>query len=187
MTRARCSARTQRSGCIPGSAVPQNVSPCSVKAAARFWERVDVGSLDNCWPFVGARYGGRDGKTYGAACSGHSRTVYAHRLAFSLANGIDIYTIPRSLVVRHACDNPICCNPMHLELGTQKQNAEDMAARGRSTRGSRSSSAVLNEAKVLRIKARLAAGEFHHLIARDFGVSRPAISIIASGKTWRHV
>jgi hypothetical protein len=39
--------------------------------------------------------------------------------------------IPAGLDVMHKCDNPPCCNPSHLELGTRKQNLQDSAARGR--------------------------------------------------------
>lgn len=34
-------------------------------------------------------------------------------------------------MVRHSCDNPPCCNPAHLLVGTAAQNAQDMAERGR--------------------------------------------------------
>jgi hypothetical protein len=39
--------------------------------------------------------------------------------------------IAPGLVVRHKCDNSLCINPEHLELGTQKQNMADMIKRGR--------------------------------------------------------
>ena len=32
-------------------------------------------------------------------------------------------------VVRHECDNPICCNPFHLIIGTQKENCHDTLIR----------------------------------------------------------
>lgn len=34
-------------------------------------------------------------------------------------------------VVRHKCDNPSCCNPKHLESGTQADNVKDMWLRNR--------------------------------------------------------
>ena len=37
--------------------------------------------------------------------------------------------------VSHKCDKEECVNPNHLFLGTQKENLQDMASKGRSTRG----------------------------------------------------
>ena len=39
--------------------------------------------------------------------------------------------VPEGLIVRHTCDNPRCCNPHHLILGTRKDNTADMISRGR--------------------------------------------------------
>ncbi|MGH7024521.1 MAG: HNH endonuclease signature motif containing protein [Caulobacteraceae bacterium] len=54
-------------------------------------------------------------------------TRYAHRLAWELANG----PIPDGLLILHKCDNPVCCNPDHLFLGTAADNHADCAAKGR--------------------------------------------------------
>lgn len=39
--------------------------------------------------------------------------------------------IPKSMVIRHKCDNPYCCNIEHLTIGTQKDNVADMWERNR--------------------------------------------------------
>lgn len=88
-----------------------------------FWPRVDVRGPEECWPWKGSRTRGG----YGHA-SREGKSVRAHRVAYQLAKGL----IPAGLVVRHKCDNPPCCNPAHLELGTHKQNKDDSIQRGRS-------------------------------------------------------
>ncbi len=52
----------------------------------------------------------------------------AHVVAWSFANGR--WPIPGE-VVRHTCDNPPCCNPEHLLIGTKRDNEQDKVRRGR--------------------------------------------------------
>lgn len=56
--------------------------------------------------------------------------AYAHRVAYEHKNG----PIPKGMVLMHLCDNPACCNPDHLTLGTQKDNIHDAVLKGRHTR-----------------------------------------------------
>lgn len=53
--------------------------------------------------------------------------VLVHRIAYECANG----PIPRGMVVCHTCDTPMCVNPDHLFVGTQKDNMRDMFKKGR--------------------------------------------------------
>lgn len=55
------------------------------------------------------------------------KRIKAHRFSFSLYKG----DIPKDKVVRHNCDNAKCCNPNHLQLGTQEENIQDMIDRKR--------------------------------------------------------
>ena len=50
-----------------------------------------------------------------------------HRLSYMLFVG----PIPYALHVLHRCDNKPCYNPEHLWIGTDKDNLNDMAAKGR--------------------------------------------------------
>lgn len=92
--------------------------------AERFWEKVDRRSPDECWPWLGRA---RTSFGYGAFAIGRDRANRAHRIAWELTNG----PVPVGLSALHRCDNPPCCNPAHLFLGTQADNIADMVAKGR--------------------------------------------------------
>lgn len=89
----------------------------------RFWDRVDVGEPDVCWPWTAGK--GETG--YGHFQPIRNLTLRAHRLAYEYARG----TFRRDLHVLHSCDNPSCCNPAHLWLGTRFDNQQDAVAKGR--------------------------------------------------------
>ena len=72
--------------------------------------------------------GHRDPKGYGRYSS-HSGEVLAHRLAYIMH-----YGPVGSKHVLHRCDNPSCCNPQHLFLGSNQDNMDDKVAKGRSVR-----------------------------------------------------
>lgn len=63
--------------------------------------------------------------------------------------------IPKGLVLRHKCDNKLCINPLHLEIGTHKDNIQDNVERGLQVKGSKINTAKLNESKVREIKIKL--------------------------------
>src|SRR5699024_1829841 len=60
--------------------------------------------------------------------------------------------IPKGLVVRHKCDVPGCINIEHLELGTYKDNSQDMIQRNRHHYGEINKSSKLTEEDVLEIR-----------------------------------
>lgn len=118
------------------------------------------------------------------------RSVSAHRLAYEHFNG----PIPAGMFVCHRCDNPPCCNPRHLFLGTPRDNALDMHRKGRARNGDRGKCtgskqhlAKLVEADIPEIRRLYASGVSQQKIADIYGVSQVAISYAVIRKTWKHV
>lgn len=89
----------------------------------------------------------------------------------------------------HRDDNPFNNNLLNLYWGSPTENAADRGRNGhnRDQRGVKHNMARLTDAQVEEIRARHAAGELQRNLARDFGVCRTSISLICSGKRWRHV
>lgn len=156
--------------------------PNKKTASQLFWSRVDKsGGEDACWPWAGTRHYRGYGK-FGST-DGHER--FAHRFAYA-----DYYgPIGPGLEVRHACDNPPCCNPRHLSLGTHQDNMTDMVVRNRvpDRRGEKSPSARLTAQQVTEIRRRVSLGEAHASVALSFAVSLATISAIVTRRIWKHL
>lgn len=82
----------------------------------------------------------------------------------------------------HHCDNPICVNPRHLWVGTRQQNSTDMVLKGRSRTGTKHWNVKLTENQVAAIRA---DPRTQKLIAADYGISQPLVSVIKTGQRWR--
>ena len=100
-----------------------------------FWSRVDRREPDECWLWLGDKYGGGSkggANGYGRLGAGESgKYLLAHRVSYILSVG----PIPDHALVLHRCDNPPCVNPNHLYTGTHADNAADRTTRGRSAAG----------------------------------------------------
>ncbi len=88
---------------------------------SRFWRMVRKGS--GCWEWTGGLF-----KTgYGKFRGDSGKTMYAHRVSYSISKG----DIPRGLMVMHSCDNRKCVRPSHLRSGTASDNVQDMITKNR--------------------------------------------------------
>lgn len=151
------------------------------KQIQRFWSRVDKSAGDDsCWLWI--YYRDRNG--YGMA--NFNRVNYiSHRLAWQLTYG----DIPDGLLVCHRCDNPPCCNPKHLFLGTQKDNMQDMSKKGRNAdkRGEKSPVAKLTQKQVDEIRERFATGGVTKAqLSREYSVGQTTIHYVITFKRWKN-
>lgn len=164
--------------------------------ADRFWNKVkrcEHGACrECCWEYQGSR----NKKGYGKFSVRRGAWEIASRVAWQLIYG----PLAGSVCVLHKCDNPPCCNPLHLFIGTIADNNSDMRAKGHSAVGDR------NGAR--RFPERLPRGDEHHqakityviadairiaydngsasmhTLARKYGVSVSQVWNVIHHKTW---
>jgi hypothetical protein len=158
------------------------------KEIERFWSKIDKERSQifyngtRCWEWTGAPTHNGYGRF-----PLRSGTIRAHRVAYELDYG----DIPDGLFVLHHCDNRLCCHPLHLFLGTQQNNMDDMAEKGRSTAGEKHANHKLTDSQVAEIRRSYGfwgkGGETSTALAKEFGVNQTQISSIVGGKTWKHL
>lgn len=134
----------------------------------RFWNRVRPGNGDGCWTWAGRH------AEAGYGQFGHNTLV--HRHIFETVNG----PITKGACVLHKCDNPGCCNPDHLYLGTPQDNARDRVERGR--QGKR-----FTTSEVKLILERAASGDSPLAIARFLSIDPRRVRKICARRTYKKV
>jgi hypothetical protein len=138
-----------------------------------FWDKVKIGEENDCWPWER----NMNPQGYGTLRI-QGKMKRAHRVAYELSRG----PIPDGMVVCHTCDNPSCVNPHHLFLGSQRDNVQDMANKGRHP------AAKLGELQVVAIRKLYASGERNQSdLANMFGVTKQQISLIINRKNWTRI
>lgn len=142
----------------------------------KFWQSVAItADPSQCWLWLlrknNCGYGqvNRDG-----------RTQSAHRMAWILTHG----SIPQDKCVMHLCDNRLCVNPSHLQLGSLQENIVDRDNKHRTAKGRQSGQAKLTESIVQEIRTSIESGV---VLARTFHVTPAAISAVRKRKSWAHV
>lgn len=158
-------------------------------ALEKLEQYLEPGEPNDCWEWPGTR----NQQGYGIIDE-RGKKYRASRLMYERHKG----PIPDGLLVCHTCDNPPCCNPLHLFLGTHKDNMQDAVRKGRLCTGERAKlrdrcrgedhgMARLTESDVRAIRAARSAGHTVTGIARDWGISLGAASLIVNRKRWAHV
>lgn len=153
---------------------------CGNEVESRFWAKVDRRSGDECWPWL-ARAKTQWG--YGVFGVNTSWREGAHRVAYMLDRG---ERIPKGLYVRHSCDNPACCNPKHLSLGTPLDNMRDMYDRGRDRHiglnGEANGRAKLSNEDISCIRS---SNLSHREVAERYSISRGHARRVRLGLAWK--
>lgn len=145
----------------------------------RFWGKVEKKGPDDCWEWRAYR----SPKGYGQFAVNRTCIAFSHRVSFAIENG----TTPTDLIVCHRCDNPPCCNPGHLFLGTEQENSSDMVRKLRSSRGEARSD-KLTESAVIEIKTAYASGNYSYkTLGAAYNVEWSTIRAIIKGRNWKHI
>lgn len=159
----------------------------------RFQRNIKVSLITGCWEWIG----GKTESGYGSIGASHKvrngKKTNAHQMSWLLYFG----EIPEGMGVLHTCDNPPCCNPEHLFLGTNADNVKDKMKKGRHKSGGflfgefhplhgvNHPSNKLSEDDVLEIVRLNKTEKYTNIeLANMYGVSKGAISGIICGRTW---
>jgi len=157
----------------------------SEKRCNDFWGRVKItANSDKCWEW--GRNCNDKGYGYyyiGEKSQGIAAKYKAHRLAYFLHYKKD----PEHLIVQHKCDNPKCCNPFHLELGTDKTNSDDKISKGRHANGEKNGHAILTEKEVLEIRKLHLEGISYNKISEIYNMKPNHIACIVLKRIWKHI
>lgn len=154
--------------------------------AVRFAQKVQRRGEADCWEYVGSRNPAGYGKFF---WDGQRKLVKAHRAAIAFAGNGELP--PDDRIVMHLCDNPPCCNPSHLRVGTLRDNTRDMLRKGRhhtsGALGRANVNAKLTEDAVREIRATPVGYGWRKRLSEKFGVSGDAIRSVKVGRCWKHV
>ncbi len=182
------------------TAMMVSVGDFTISDVVRFWSYVNVPQdVDLCWEWTAPHK-----NRVGGQIKVRGRKIISSRASYALCFG----TVPASLLVCHHCDNPLCCNPHHLFLGTSKDNTQDMLSKGRGKFkpcdprvfnigkwratiapfiGETHPRARLTNAQAAEIRRLALSGVKGVDIAKQFNCSFYTVSNIKLGKQWKHV
>jgi hypothetical protein len=151
----------------------------------RFWKKVNKKSSEECWEWTASIMNSGYGQFFVKENS-KIKAYSSHRFSWMLAYG----EIHDGLCVLHKCDNKICVNPVHLFLGTAKDNRIDAVqkgeCRGSYNQGTKNSHAKLSESDVREIRRLYKENKmFYTEISKLYPISSTQIGYIIRNKSWK--
>lgn len=136
-----------------------------------------------CWLFTGK---GKSSRLPYGRINFRGKRWMAHKLSYRAYKD----KITDGLLVLHTCDNPRCCNPEHLYLGTYLQNQHDKRERGKCKGEKLTPEQIKNIKQELKLheKQKTRRGPYSLLqIGKRYGVTRTTIKQIKDGVTWNWI
>lgn len=138
---------------------------------------------NGCWEYIGAK----DADGYGMFWF-NGRTIGAHRFSIEyLAN----QPLNKGNQTCHSCDNPCCCNPNHLFIGSTQDNTADRHRKGRTATGSQIGTSTYSECDILKVKQAFCSRPHYRGIIKDlskeFSISYAVVWNVCRNKGWRHI
>lgn len=138
-----------------------------------------------CWNWVKSMYAHGYGRIP-IKIDGAWKHRPAHRIGYQLLVG----KIPKGLQANHKCDNRKCVNPDHIFIGTQKENMDDMKAKGRHMYGEGHVHSLLTENAVRYVRRNYVPRHKEYgfsSMGRRFGVDAETVRDAYTRKTWAWV
>lgn len=134
------------------------------------WKHINQVFPELCWEWTGSTCRGNYGEM-----NINWVKYKVHRIVYELIYG----PIPEGLFVMHQCNNPLCCNPNHLKLGTQKDNMEYKVLCCRQPMEKNVHNCKLTNDQILEIRQRYINGECNQSkLAKEYGVVHQHMSRI---------
>jgi ribosome-binding protein aMBF1 (putative translation factor) len=148
---------------------------------------------NNCLLWTGCK-----SNDYGIS-SVNGKSYKVHRISLWIHNDYKSITdIPmyneenQTLVVRHICNNPLCFEPSHLQLGTEIENSMDKKENGTTIQAERHPKSTISEDLARKIKhSLLNSNDANYMTITEravkFKVDKTIIENIDKGYAWAHI
>jgi hypothetical protein len=151
---------------------PDTISDKADKLLDRFLAKLEP--KGDCLIYTGARLRNAKGEdTYGIFHVPGKGAVLAHRWAYEQFHE---KPIPNGLLVRHLCNNPGCCSPTCITIGSHQDNSDDMVAAKRSTKGTKKPLKRFTDKEKTDIVQLSLSGQSTYQIAKRYQRTEPTIA-----------